>query len=117
MSKTDWINTYSGNRPVQKFQAGGPTSGAAPGTPQAGDQSGQGGGQQGPDLEGMLKEYAQTRDPQLAVAICDSLVQMMAQQQGGPAAGGAQQAGGMAPSGPEAPAGRRGMKMGKAPIF
>ena len=112
MSKTDWINTYSGNKPVQKFQAGGPTSGAAPGTPQDQGQ----GGQQGPDLEGMLKEYAQTRDPQLAVAICDSLVQMMAQQQGGPA-GGAQEAGGAAPAGPEAPMGRQGMKLSRAPRF
>jgi len=92
MSKTDWINTYSGNsRTVKKFQAGGPMVGPPP-------EQGMG---QGPDLEGMLQEYAQTRDPQLAVAICDTLVQLMAQQ------GGA----------PEAPMGRNGMKMHKAPIF
>ena len=106
MSKTDWINTYSGNRTVQRFQAGGPMAGAAPGTPQEGQ------GQQGPDLEGMLQEYAQTRDPQLAVAICDTLVQLMAQQ-----GGGGMQAGGVAPAGPEAPMGRNGMRMSKAPRF
>ena len=59
-----------------------------------------------PDIEGMLMEYAQTRDPQLAVAICDTLIEMMAGQ-GAPAGEP-----GMAP-----PMARSGMKMSKAPIF
>ena len=109
MTKTNWINTYSGNsRAPQKFQAGGPMGAEAPAPAPE-----QGGGPQGPDLEGMLSEYAQSRDPQLAVAICDTLVQMMAQQGGGGAEGGA-------PAGPEAgapPMARRGMRMSSAPIF
>ena len=97
MSKTDWINAYSDNNKTQKFQAGGPMGQeAAPA--------------QGPDVEGMLMEYAETRDPQLAVAVCDMLVEMMAAQQGAAPAG---PEAGMAP----APMARKGMRMSKAPIF
>jgi len=94
----NWINDY-GKGP-RKFQAGGPM--AAP-APEAGAPAGGG----APDIEGMLAEYAQSRDPQLAVAICDALVEMLAQQGGG------------APAGPEggAPMARRGMRTSRAPIF
>lgn len=101
MSKTDWINAYSENK-VKKFQAGGPMA-----PPEAEMAPPAEGG--APDLEGMLMEYAQTRDPQLAVAICDMLVEMMAAQQQQGAAG--------APPPGETPMGRRGMKMSRAPIF
>ena len=98
MSKVDWINAYSDNNRIQKFQAGGPMAPEAEAAPQG----------QGPDVEGMLEEYAQTRDPQLAVAICDVLVEMIAMQQGGAPA----------PEAAAAPMGRRGMKMtSRAPIF
>ena len=97
MSKTNWINAYSDNKQTRKFQVGGPMG------PEAGAPA------QGPDLEGMLMEYAQTRDPQLAVAIADMLVEVMASQQSG------------APAGPEGapapPMGRKGMRMSRAPKF
>ena len=104
MSKTDWISTYSANRQPQKFQAGGPMGPDAGGAPAQAPAQGQ-----GPDLEGMLSEYAQTRDPQLAVAICDTLVEMMAAQQGGAPAGG--------PAASAPPMARKGTKMSQAPIF
>ena len=91
----NWLKEY-GAKP-QKFQEGGPMGGA----PVEGGQP----AQQGPNLDAMLQEYAQTRDPQLAVAICDMLLHVMAQQGGG----GAPQQG--------APMARNGAKMGKAPIF
>lgn len=109
--KTNWIETY-GKAEVKKFQAGGTMAyqdgGAAPAAP-AGPEAGAPAG--GGDIESMIAEYAQTRDPQLAVAICDQIVQMMAQGgQGG------------APAGPEAapagaPAGRNGMKFKRGPVF
>ena len=95
----NWMNEYGGKAP-QKFQAGGPMGGPPPepaGPPPGGDRA--------PDLEGMLAEYAQSRDPQLAVAIADSLVEMVAAQQGG----------GAPP--PEPGMARRGMKTSRAPIF
>ena len=71
----------------------------APAPPQAGGGA--------PDLEGMLAEYAETHDPQLAVVIADSLLEMVAaQQQGG--------GGGMPP---EPGMARNGMKTSRAPIF
>jgi len=100
MSKTDWIATYGNEQKTQKFQAGGPM--APP--PEAGAGA-------TPDLEGMLMEYSQTRDPQLAVAICDMLVEMMAAQQGGAPEGVAPEAA-AAP-----PMAKKGMRMSKAPIF
>lgn len=94
MGKTDWINAYGDNK-VKRFQMGGEM---APPAPEAGAG-------QGPDLEGMLMEYAQSRDPQLAVAICDTLVEMMAAQ-------GAAQPAAQAP-----PMAKFGRKMSKAPVF
>ena len=103
----DWINTYG---KVRKFQAGGPMAGPGPEAAPAGPPQGGGGA---PDIEAMLAEYEQTRDPQLAVAICDVLVEMMAGAGAGP--GGPE---GGAPPPPEgAPMGRRGMKLRRGPIF
>jgi len=72
--KKDYLKVYAKNN-VAKFQMGGemPAEGAAPAAPQGGQ----------PNVEEMLMQYAQSRDPQLAVAICDMLVEMMAAQQGG----------------------------------
>jgi hypothetical protein len=103
-AKRDWIGTYS-NQPVRKFQDGGAMAApAAPAGPAPAPEAvpAQGGG----DIEAMIAEYAQTRDPQLAVAICDMIVEMMAQGQAG---------GGAAPGG--APMGRSGMKLKRGPVF
>jgi hypothetical protein len=101
----NWIEKY-GKTSVKKFQQGGPMAppaeGGAPAAPapQA---------DQGMEVEAMLAEYAQTRDPQLAVAICDILVELMA---------GAGEQGGAPPAGPEgAPMGRNGMKLATGPVF
>ncbi len=105
-AKRDWIGTYS---TVQKFQEGGamaPPAAPAPAGPEAGAPAAPAGG----DIEAMIAEYAQSRDPQLAVAICDMIVEMMAQGQGG-AEGGAPVEGG-------APMAKAGMKMKKkGPVF
>jgi len=94
---TNWIETYGNNRGVRKFQAGGEMA-----PPQAAPAEAPAAGGGAPDLEGMLMEYAQSRDPQLAVAIADALVEMMMAQQG--AQGGA-------------PMARRGMRTSRGPIF
>jgi len=109
--KTNWIETY-GKVEVKKFQAGGAM--AAPAGPEAGAPAPEAGAPAGGgDIESMIAEYAQTRDPQLAVAICDQIVQMMAQGgQGGAPAG---PEAGAAPAG--APAGRNGMKFKRGPVF
>ena len=110
MNKTDWIAEYGDKRETRKFQGGGgmaPPPGAEGGAPPEG-------GAQGPDLEGMLMEYSQTRDPQLAVAICDMLVEMMAAQQGG---GAPPPEGGAAAPPAAPPMARKGVKMSRAPIF
>ena len=106
---TNWLQNYGSNSRTRKFQAGGEMAPpAAPAGPEAG-----GGG--APDLDGMLAEYAQTRDPQLAVQICDSLVELMAQQGGG---GGAPAGGPPPPEGGGAPMGRNGLRMTqRGPIF
>jgi len=102
MSK-NWLGYYG----PKKYQAGGEMP--APG-PEAAPAPEGGGGGGGVDLEAMLMEYAQTRDPQLAVAIADALVEMLAAQ-----------AGGGAPAGPEAgapPMARRGAKLtNRGPVF
>lgn len=103
-AKRDWIGTYS----TKKFQEGGAMSAPAAPAPTApeGGAPAQGGG----DIEAMIAEYAQTRDPQLAVAICDMIVEMMAQ------GGGAAPAGAPAEGG--APMGKKGMKFkNKGPVF
>lgn len=57
----NYLKEYSGvNTP--KFQEGGAMPAPAGGAP---------------DLEGMLMQYAETRDPQLAVAVCDALLAQM----------------------------------------
>jgi hypothetical protein len=65
----DYLNAYKKRTP--KFQAGGEMA-----PEQAPAQGG------APDLEGMLMQYAETRDPQLAVAICDTLVEQLSAAQG-----------------------------------
>lgn len=106
------MNQYSAK--PGKFQAGGPMAPPPEGAPAPGG-AGPGGA---PDLEGMLAEYAQTRDPQLAVAICDLLVEFMASQggpggPGGPPPGGPPPGGG--PGGP--PMARKGAKLRRGPVF
>lgn len=100
-TQKDWIGSYSVAPAARKFQEGGammaPEAGMAPEAAPA---------PQGGDLEGMIAEYAQSRDPQLAVAICDQIVEMMAQ---GGGAGAPAEAG--AP-----PMARNGMKM-RGPVF
>lgn len=107
-SKTNWLETYGKKEDIKKFQEGGPMAApaqgdatAAPAAPEAPAQGG------GGELESMLAEYAQSRDPQLAVAICDMLVEMMAQ-------GGAQ---GGTPEGGAVAAAKKGMKFKKGPVF
>lgn len=106
----NWMKDYNPTK-IQKFQEGGamppPPEGGAPPAPEGG-----GGG----DVEAMLAEYAQSRDPQLAVAICDMLVEMM---MGGGAEGGAPPApeGGAPPPPGGPPMGRSGMKLRRGPIF
>ncbi len=97
-AKRDWIGTYS----VKKFQEGGAMAAPAAPAPEAPAAPAQGGG----DIEAMIAEYAQSRDPQLAVAICDMIVEMMAQGQGGAPEGGAAVA-----------AAKKGMKLKKGPVF
>lgn len=111
--KRDWLNSYSTAQPqagTRKFQEGGamaapaPEEGGAPAGPEGAPEGG------GNELDAMLAEYAQSRDPQLAVAICDSLVEMVAQQGGAPAG----PEGAPAPEG--APMARNGAKL-RGPIF
>jgi hypothetical protein len=99
-AKKDWIGTYSS---VKKFQEGGAM--AAPAAPAPGGEA-PAAAPAGGDIEAMIAEYAQSRDPQLAVAICDMIVEMMAQGGGAPAEGGA-----------PAPAAKKGMKLKKGPVF
>lgn len=96
----DWLKQYGSTTP-QKFQQGGPM-GAPQGAPQEGAAPAGASAQEGPNIDAMLQEYAQSRDPQLAVAICDMIIEMMASQGGG--------AGAPAPAG-GAPMARRGAKM------
>lgn len=107
--KKNWIESYS-NKGVQKFQEGGAMAPApAEGAPAEGGAPAPEGG--AGEIDAMLAEYAQTRDPQLAVAICDTLVEMMA---GG--AAGAPPAEGGAPEG-GAPMARNGAKLRRGPVF
>lgn len=76
----DYLNKYSKNETanrVSKHQMGGdPTMGApaAPAAPAGGE----------PDIEGMLAQFAQSQDPQLAVEICNALLSMMGGMQQAP---------------------------------
>ena len=91
MSK-NYLEIYAKDK-TPKFQAGGemaPPAEAAP-APQGGGASG---------IEGMLQQFAQTQDPQLAIQICNALIEQL---QGG---------------GAPAPAMANGGRMThKAPIF
>jgi hypothetical protein len=98
MAKKDWINS---RRQVKKFQQGGAM---APGDPAMGEAAAPA---PGAEVDAMLAEYAQTRDPQLAVAICDMLVELVAGTQPQPAAPGAMEG---------APMARHGMKL-QPPVF
>lgn len=103
MTQKNWLGTY-GKTPIQKFQQGGPMGGeqTAPEGAPAGEAA------PGGNIDAMLAEYAQTRDPQLAVAIADALLEIMSQ--GGGAA--------PAPEGAPAPQmGRNGLKMNRGPVF
>lgn len=69
----DYLNAYS----TPKFQMGGempaeaPMEGQGPAPEAAPAQGGAN------ELEAMLAQYAETRDPQIAVAICDILVEQL----------------------------------------
>ena len=110
----NWLRQY--NKGMRRYQEGGPM-GPPPGA--EGGMPPEGGGAPGGDIEQMLMEYAQTRDPELAVAICDMLIEMLAQQGGGaPPPGGPEGAPAGPPAGPGVPPmGRKGMKMRRGPIF
>lgn len=98
----NWIEDYT-EKPVKKFQDGGMASAPQGGAPAAGGPP-QGGGDPAAQLEQMLMQYAQTRDPQLAVAIADMLVEAMAQAKG-------------AQGGGQAPTAKTGMRVSKSPVF
>ena len=80
---TDYLNKY-GKKATPMFQGGGevPAQAGAPApAPEAAPQGGGG-------IEEMAGQYAQTRDPQLAIQIADAVVEMIAQSQGGAPQGG-----------------------------
>lgn len=96
----DYLGAYA--KKAQMFQDGGampadpnamPAEGAAPAAPQGG----------GTDIQSMLMEFAQSQDPNLAVAICNAILQEM-------------QAAAQAEGGQPAPAMRRGGFV-KTPVF
>jgi len=69
----DYLSKYA--KKVSKHQMGGPVEGApAPEAGMAPEAAPAGGA---PDLEGMLMEFAQSQDPQLAVAICNALLEQL----------------------------------------
>ena len=75
MSTKNYLAMYAAAK-TPMFQMGGAMEGGEA-APEAAAPQG------APDVEGMLQQYAQSKDPQLAVQICDTLVAMMAQGQGG----------------------------------
>lgn len=76
----DYLSKYAiKNDGIQKFQEGGAMMPAEGGAPEAAPQ--QGGG----DLQSMLGQFAQSQDPQLAVMICNALIEQMGAQQEAPA--------------------------------
>ena len=83
----DYLGLYAPTSGARKFQEGG----VAPGPEAPAAPAPQGGA---PDLEGMVAQYAETKDPQLAVAIADALVQMLGAQGGAPAPAPAMNKGG-----------------------
>jgi hypothetical protein len=62
----NYLEKYSGAK-TPKFQEGGAMPAPEAAAPAGG----------APDLEGMLMQYAETRDPQMAVAVCDALLAQM----------------------------------------
>ena len=94
MSK-NYLEIYA-KKSTPKFQAGGAMpEGGAP-APEAAPAGGGGGA----DIEGMLQQVAQTQDPQLALQVCNAIIEQMG--------------GGGAP----APAMEKGGRMNyKAPMF
>lgn len=100
----DWMNAYGAG--VKKFQEGGQM--AAPEEEMQMAEGGEAGG--APDIEGMVAEYAQTRDPELAIAIADTLVEMMGAMQAEAGGGGEMPEEG-------APMARNGMKLNRGPVF
>jgi hypothetical protein len=101
---TDYLRKYAPG--VRKFQMGGEMAPAEPGMEAAPAEQGMGGE---PDLQAMLMEFAQSQDPQLAVQICNLLLEMM---QGQGAEGGAPGA----PGAEAMPMAARGMAI-KTPVF
>jgi len=72
----NYLETYA--RKTPKFQMGGemdPGMGADPNMGEPGMGAPEQGG--APDIEGMLMEFAQTQDPNLAVAICNGILEAM----------------------------------------
>jgi len=99
MANKNYLAIYA-KKATPMFQAGGEMGGEMGADPAMAQEAP---APQGPDVEGMLQEYSQSGDPQLAVQICDTLVAMMAQGQGG---------------GGQTPAMRNGGRMNtSAPIF
>ncbi|WP_216726100.1 hypothetical protein [Hymenobacter siberiensis] len=95
----------------------GPPQGAPQGPPPGGDPgadpAAQGGGDPGAQIQAGLQQYAQTKDPQLAVQICDMLVASMAGGGGAPSDGDADNMGGAPAGGPP----QMNKKGGKMPAF
>lgn len=91
----DYLNLY-GKKAVTKHQMGGTVdAGAQPATASAPE-----GGQ---DIQGMLAEFAQSQDPNLAVAICNAIIESMSAQ-------------GAPEGGQPAPAAKNGMRF-NIPVF
>ena len=100
MSK-DYLKAYA---KTPKFQAGGTMPTGDPNAAASSMPTGQPAAPAGNDIQGMLQQFAQSQDPQLAVAICNAILQEMGNMQGGQAAA--------------APAMEHGGRMGyNAPMF
>ena len=76
----DYLSKYGTGASTPKFQAGGPMPAGGGEAMSAEGAPAQGGGG---NIEAMLQQYAQTRDPQLAVQIADELLAMMSGGGGG----------------------------------
>ena len=69
----NYLEMYSA-KATPKFQAGGAMPAGEPMPAEQAPAAPQGGGA---DIQGMLMQFAETQDPQLAVAICNELLAMM----------------------------------------
>lgn len=124
----DYLKEFGNANPsVRKFEMGGapmggpPAGGGAPvagGMPPSPDAATPPPAPGGPEqIDAMLMQYGQSRDPQLAVQICDTMLQMQPPAQDPAAQGGAPMGQPGLPSGPEAatiPMARNG---GTIPVF